>query len=126
MSLTNEQVKRLEDILAPDEIEVLSRATRPDGTSQKEIDLETNTWQSIIEERYKMKLAFFDKEPGSSLEEYYNYIRNWYKRTVGSIDPWIWIDDFYYRQTKNSTSYKLIDAYNKIQALRNDLGYSEQ
>jgi len=82
-------------------------------------DFEGETWTVARYTHAAVRDAYFSAYPGTSYRDYEEYIDNW-RRTVGyGKDPWIWVDQFYFRKAAGAvTKKRWEDAYRKVQALK--------
>lgn len=108
------------------EISYLADAVRvggeKDGQSQLGIDLSSEAWRQALEAHDAVQKAFFKANPDADYQDYDKFIDQW-RRTSGlEKDPWIWIDQFYFRkQAGVITKAKWQAAYEKVGDLRAQL-----
>lgn len=95
------------------EIEELGQAKDAKGNPQ-DIDLNDPVWDSALKDHLSIMQGFYDMYPGSSRREYERFINQWFIQEVGRFDPWIWIDQNYFRRHFGISKDKWSIAYKKV------------
>jgi len=107
----------------PGEIEILAKATMPDGSDQPPIDLTNPFWREALDDRLETMETFNRVSAREDIEvtreDWNNFITRWYIDTVKEADPWIFIDAVYGRvQVGKITKPRWQDALNKVKILK--------
>ena len=93
-----------------------------DGQSQEAIDLGSEAWRSALEEHNKVQEAYFKANPDDNHRDYDRFIDQWRRAAGFERDPWIWIDQQYFRKQVGAvTKSRWEEAYKAVGSLRRQM-----
>jgi len=100
----------------------LRRAGFTPGEIQKISDapaaFNLGNWGEAMKSHKEVMDAYFKLRPADTMDDYEKYIYNWYVTVVKEADPWIFIDQFYFKTYLGVTKPRWEKAYKSVAELR--------
>jgi len=89
------------------------------GEGVKAPDLDGEAWTVALHDSKLIEAGYFHQNPDSDYRDYDKWRDDWRKSVGYEKDPWIWLDQFYFRKNVGAiTRKRWEDAYKKVHALK--------